>query len=109
MPGASGASDTASLVGCSEALSSIGRLKITTCPSFSPCNAWFIRIRFDASGSRDTNGSVAGYRWEFGDGTTGTCRVVTHTFARGETYTVKLTVTDDSGGTGTVTRTVTVR
>ncbi|WP_255589371.1 GDSL-type esterase/lipase family protein [Cellulomonas sp. PS-H5] len=54
---------------------------------------------FDASGSTDPDGRIVDYRWEFGDGTTASGPVVTHTFAPG-TYDVTLVVTDDAGALG---------
>jgi PKD repeat protein len=53
---------------------------------------------FDASGSSDTDGTVASYSWNFGDGT-GTGKTPSHTYGSAGTYTVTLTVTDDVGGT----------
>ncbi len=67
-----------------------------------------LRATFDASGSTDADGSVVGYAWEFGDGTTGTGSTAAHTYAAAGTYAVTLTVTDDDGVTDTVTREVTV-
>ncbi len=63
-------------------------------------------INFDASNSTDADGSIASYLWEFGDGTTSTSKVISHTFAAG-TFTVTLTVTDNKGATGTSTATIT--
>ncbi|WP_158437773.1 RICIN domain-containing protein [Naasia lichenicola] len=57
---------------------------------------------FDASGSLDTDGTVVAYAWNFGDGTTGTGITPSHTYPLGSAiYTVTLTVTDNSGYTGT--------
>ncbi|MCP3820397.1 PKD domain-containing protein [Streptomyces sp. A3M-1-3] len=64
---------------------------------------------FDASVSADPGGSVSSYAWTFGDGTTGTGKVLSHTYPApgGGTYTVKLTVTDNQGKTATTTKTIT--
>ncbi|WP_412543565.1 trypsin-like serine protease [Longispora sp. K20-0274] len=63
--------------------------------------------QFDGQFSRDPDGTIVGYAWAFGDGATGTGRLVNHTYpARAGSYTARLTVTDDSGRTGTTTRTI---
>jgi subtilisin family serine protease len=54
---------------------------------------------FDASGSRDPDGTITSYAWEFGDATTGTGRTVSHRYARSGYYSVSLTVTDNQGKT----------
>jgi PKD repeat protein len=63
---------------------------------------------FDGSGSSDPEGPVAGYAWNFGDGTAGSGVQPAHTYAAAGTYTVTLTVTDADGATNQVTRQVTV-
>ncbi len=78
--------------------------------SYSPTNpsvgAW---VRFDASASSDPDGSVTAYRWNFGDGSTSsTGPVVYHQYTTAGSYTVVLTVTDNSGLTGSVAHTVQV-
>jgi PKD repeat protein len=62
---------------------------------------------FDASGSSDTDGTVTGYAWDFGDGATDTTsgKTVSHTYATGGAVTVTLTVTDNDGLTDATTRT----
>jgi PKD repeat protein len=62
----------------------------------------------DASGSADPDGSIASYAWDFGDGSTGSGKVVTHTYAAAGTRTVRLTVTDDKGATSSTTLSITV-
>ena len=62
----------------------------------------------DASTSTDSDGTIAAYAWDFGDGSTGTGKVTSHRFAVGGTYSVTLTVTDDRGGSSSVTRSVVV-
>ncbi|WP_344111527.1 PKD domain-containing protein [Nocardioides humi] len=61
---------------------------------------------FDASGSSDSDGTITGYAWAFGDGQNGTGGpTTTHTYATGGAVTVTLTVTDNGGATNTTTRT----
>ncbi|MDA3644246.1 beta-propeller fold lactonase family protein [Saccharopolyspora indica] len=52
---------------------------------------------FSAAGSTDSDGSIARYDWDFGDGTTETTTTpeVTHTFSGPTTGPVTVTVTDD--------------
>jgi PKD repeat protein len=56
---------------------------------------------FDASGSTDSYGTITGYAWNFGDGTTAAGVNTVHTFIGGNKYTVTLTVTDSNGASGT--------
>jgi PKD repeat protein len=67
-----------------------------------------LAVAVDGSGSADSDGTVAGYGWDFGDGATATGVTASHTYAAAGTYAVKLTVTDDDGATGVVTRQVSV-
>ncbi|NRD26727.1 PKD domain-containing protein [Frigoribacterium sp. VKM Ac-2836] len=66
-------------------------------------------VAVDGRASTDPDGSIASYRWDFGDGTAATTGATSgHTYAAAGTYTVTLTVTDGEGATGTSTGTVTV-
>ncbi|MHA7143238.1 PKD domain-containing protein [Arthrobacter sp. TmT3-37] len=63
---------------------------------------------FDGSTSTDADGTIASYAWDFGDGTTGAGAKASKTYAAAGTYTVRLTVTDNSGAVHTASRAVTV-
>ncbi len=54
------------------------------------------------STSSDPDGTIATYRWTFGDGGTGAAQNPSHTYTAAGTYTVHLTVTDNQGDTGSV-------
>jgi PKD repeat protein len=61
---------------------------------------------FDASTAKDTDGTITGYAWEFGDGGTGSGKTASHTYSRAAYYSVRLTVTDNDGKTNTTRRMV---
>lgn len=52
-------------------------------------------VRFDGSKSKDNDGVVNNYLWDFGDGSTGGGPNPTHIFTKSGTYTVRLTITGD--------------
>ncbi|MEM3493779.1 MAG: PKD domain-containing protein, partial [Thermoplasmata archaeon] len=51
--------------------------------------------------STDSDGTITSWSWDFGDGTQSTQRNPTHRYSTKGTYTVRLTVTDNDGGTAT--------
>jgi hypothetical protein len=55
--------------------------------------------RFGGTGSTDSDGAVASFAWDFGDGTgkTGSTATTSHSYAKAGVYTAKLTVTDSEG------------
>lgn len=63
---------------------------------------------FDGSGSSDSDGSVTGYHWSFGDGATAEGVTATHTYASAGSFPVVLTVTDDKGAASSTTTSATV-
>ena len=61
-------------------------------------------VHFDASASKDANGSVASYTWDFGDGTptfTSSSPTADHSYNTAGSFTPKVTVTDDQSSTAT--------
>lgn len=64
---------------------------------------------FTAAASTDADGSVTGWSWDLGDGSTTTGQTVTHTYASSGDVPVTLTVTDDRGATATASVTATPR
>jgi PKD repeat protein len=56
---------------------------------------------FDASDSDDANGFIVSWLWDFGDGNSSDDETPIYSYEEGGIYSVKLTVTDDSGLTNT--------
>jgi len=54
-------------------------------------------ISFDGSGSRDRDGAIVSYQWDFGDGGKAEGQKAKHLFKAPGTYEVRLRVTDNSG------------
>jgi PKD repeat protein len=65
-------------------------------PTNPMVNGW---VQFNGSTSADTDGTIASYAWNFGDGSTGNGSQVWHRFTTSGTYIVTLTVTDNDGAT----------
>jgi PKD repeat protein len=65
-------------------------------------------VEFDASPSYDSDGSIVGFDWDFGDGSRGSGEVINHTYSSAGEFTATLTVTDDGSKTDMATIRVTV-
>jgi len=68
-------------------------------------------VKFDGTGSTDTDGTITSYLWDPGDGSTPMQSAVPYRFylySNPGTYTVTLTVTDDDGASATATAQVQV-
>jgi PKD repeat protein len=85
---------------------SVVRHNATPTASFT-VTCTFLQCSFDASASGDTDGTLASYTWDFGDGQTDSTSgaTLTHTYDQGGDRAVSLQVTDNDGGVGTATRT----
>jgi PKD repeat protein len=66
-------------------------------------------VTFSGSTSVDPDGTIVGYAWNFGDGTTGSGVTVSKSYSTAGTYTVTLTVTDNLGATGSTSAAITVQ
>ena len=64
-------------------------------------------VRFDGTGSNDSDGGIVDYRWTF-DGRTVAGDTVVHAFQGAGDHDVTLTVTDDAGQVNATTRTIAV-
>jgi PKD repeat protein len=78
---------------------------LTALPTSGPAP---LAVQLSSAGSNDPDGSITSYAWDFGDGRTATGPTATVTYPTAGTYTVRLTVTDNRGGTGTTTEQIVV-
>ena len=95
-----------------KAVSTTNTVSVTV-PNVAPVAAFGsqvdgLSVAFDGSDSSDSDGQVASYAWDFGDGRSGSGKTVSHAYSEAGTYVVKLTVTDDDNATGSVSHEVTV-
>ncbi len=65
-------------------------------------------VQFDASKSGDYNGYIISYEWDFDDGAIGNGKIVSHTYSNVGTYDVHLTVQDNDGNVGNITKSVVI-
>ncbi|MFE4467796.1 PKD domain-containing protein [Leifsonia sp. NPDC056824] len=67
-----------------------------------------LTVNVDGSASTDSDGTIASYSWNFGDGSVVTGPTASHTYLQGGSYNVSLTVTDNQGATNTTSQGVSV-
>ena len=86
---------------------SVVRTNAAPTASFT-ANCTYLSCSFDATASGDSDGSVASYAWDFGDGETQTDPgpLSSHSYDLAGPYVVTLTVTDNDSGTASTTRNV---
>jgi glucose/arabinose dehydrogenase/PKD repeat protein len=63
-----------------------------------------LAVSFDGRTTRDPDGDPLSYSWSFGDGTTGTGSIASHTYSARGVYNVTLTVDDGRGGIDSIER-----
>jgi PKD repeat protein len=76
--------------------------------SFSPTDPETDETVTFTDASTDSDGTVVSWSWDFGDAATSTDQNPTHPYSSANTYTVRLTVTDNEGETNYVEHDVTV-
>ncbi|KGJ87745.1 collagenase [Colwellia psychrerythraea] len=62
-----------------------------------------VSVSFSSAGSYDSDGSIATYNWNFGDGTSSSSANPSHIYSSANNYTVTLSITDNQGLTETAT------
>ncbi|TPH15591.1 PKD domain-containing protein [Litorilituus lipolyticus] len=65
-------------------------------------------ISFSSLGSKDTDGTIVNYLWDFGDGAQSTTANPVHTYSTSGSFTAQLTVTDNDGASHTDSATVVI-
>jgi PKD repeat protein len=66
-----------------------------------------LTVSFDGGGSTDSDGTISSYVWNFGDGSSATGKTASHTYTTEATFTATLQVTDNQGGKGSTSVTIT--
>ncbi len=67
-----------------------------------------VAVSFSSAGSTDSDGSIASYDWDFGDGNTSSAANPSHTYTAAGTFNVTLTVKDNDGATDNDATTMTI-
>ena len=92
-------------------LTGCGNLSPVASFTYSPSSGQSpLTVSFNALASHDSDGTIVTYQWAFGDGSNGTGVTASHiyTTTSNHTYSVTLTVTDDSGAQATDTHAISV-
>ncbi len=76
--------------------------------TWSFCPSMDAPVIFDATESRDTDGEIVRYTWDFGDGATGEGKIIEHDYGQDTAFIVRLTVVDNDALVNELERHVTV-
>lgn len=68
-----------------------------------------LTVTLDGSASTDSDGTIASYTWNFGDGSSASGKTVTHTYSTAATFTATLQVVDNLGASGSTGTTITAQ
>lgn len=66
------------------------------------------KINFDASESKDKDGRITSYYWDFGDGETSTGISTSHIYKKSSSYEISLRVVDNKGESSAISKTIVV-
>ena len=79
-------------------------------PTATPSSGYApLNVGFSSDGSKDTDGVIVAYNWNFGDGTASTTPNPLHVYNTPGTYNSVLTVTDSQGLTGSKSSVISVQ
>ena len=98
-------SDTAPL--CGDGTDPTNTAPVATLTATPTTGVTPLEVILDASGSTDADNDTLTYSINYGDGTSGTGAISTHTYTTGN-YTATVTVSDENGGTDTASVMITV-
>jgi PKD repeat protein len=72
--------------------------------SFTPTSGLYpLAVSFNAGNSKDSDGQITSYHWDFGDGASGSGKTVNHVYSKEGRFEITLRVTDDDSASATAT------
>ncbi|MCJ7523998.1 MAG: PKD domain-containing protein [Candidatus Aminicenantes bacterium] len=72
--------------------------------TFTPISGLYpLSVNFNASNSKDLDGEIVSYNWDFGDGSSGKGKIVTHVYQSENRFEINLRIVDNIGASATAT------